>query len=663
MIGTVLSNRYRLDEEIGIGGTAVVYKAKDTLLNRNVAVKILKDEFSDNDEFVTKFKREATAAASISDTNIVNIYDVGNEGNINYIVMECINGKTLKEYIKQYGTIDWKNVIGIALQIAKALNCAHKNGIIHRDIKPHNIMVTKEGLVKVTDFGIAKASSSATITSTNKVLGSAHYLSPEQAQGNAVDGRTDIYSFGIVLYEMVTGKVPHDADTPVSVALKHIQEPVIPPKSLNDKIPASLNNLILKCLEKSPDNRYQNVREILNDLTRIKNNYKLGQFDDESDDDDYTRVMDPVKVKNIYDSSSKSRDLDKDTYDEDIEEPRPRRGSSRDDDDDDDDNVSTKKKKIIIASIIGVIFVAAGILFFALGAGFLSSSPSSTKVKVPKIIGMSEADARSEAKKVNLTIEVVEREKSDKPEGTVVSCYPLEGTEVNQNSTIRVVISAGQGDSTVPSLRDLTKDAAEAQIKAAGCTVGDETYQYSNEVAAGSVISQDPEEGTTITKGMKINLVISSGPQDTKVAVPNVVGKSSSDAQAILQGAGFSVNIKNDFTTDPSKDGIVESQSLNGNASKGANITIVVYKLNTAAQAQPGNGTATASNGNGNIASGSGNQTGNTASTVGSSGGNSSGTGSGSGSDKNNGGTPTNTSGTGGNGSQGQQTGGQTGKK
>lgn len=250
MIGTVLSNRYKLEEEIGVGGTAVVYKAKDILLNRNVAVKVLKGEFSDDEDFVSKFKREATSAASISDTNIVNIYDVGTEGKINYIVMEYIDGKTLKEVIKEQGKIGPKALVGVAIQISKALDCAHRNNIIHRDIKPHNIMVTKEGLVKVTDFGIAKASNSVTITSTNKVLGSAHYLSPEQAQGKQVDCRTDIYSFGIVLYEMATGKVPHDADTPVSVALKHIQEPVDPPRNLNGSIPNSLNNLILKCLEK-----------------------------------------------------------------------------------------------------------------------------------------------------------------------------------------------------------------------------------------------------------------------------------------------------------------------------------------------------------------------------------------------------------------------------
>ncbi|MCJ7690803.1 MAG: protein kinase, partial [Clostridiaceae bacterium] len=246
MIGRILGSRYELLEKIGEGGMAIVYKAKCRLLNRFVAVKILKEEFSNNIEFMEKFKREAASVASLSSNNIVNIYDVGHEGDVNYIVMEYIKGKTLKQIILQNGSMDSNLVIDYGMQIAKALECAHKNNIIHRDIKPHNILITEDGTVKVTDFGIAKAASSVTMTNTSTVMGSAHYFSPEQAKGSFVDFRTDIYSFGIVLYEMTTGRVPYDAESPVSVALKHIQEPVIPPKNINDRIPSNLNKLIVK---------------------------------------------------------------------------------------------------------------------------------------------------------------------------------------------------------------------------------------------------------------------------------------------------------------------------------------------------------------------------------------------------------------------------------
>ncbi|MDF2675230.1 MAG: serine/threonine protein kinase, partial [Clostridiales bacterium] len=293
MIGTLLGNRYEILEKIGEGGMAIVYKAKCHLLNRFVAVKILKDEYSSDKEFVDKFKAEAAAAGSISNSNIVNIYDVGSQDDVNYIIMEYVNGRTLKEVIIQSGRLDYNRALDIAIQIGKALECAHKNGIIHRDIKPQNILVTDEGIVKVTDFGIAKAANSATITNSNKVMGSAHYFSPEQAKGTFVDARTDIYSLGIVLYEMVTGRVPYDAESPVSVALKHLQAQVLPPKNININLPEGLNNLILRAMEKDAISRYQNIKDMLLDLQRIKNNseYKveLGNAKDE-----YTKIMSPV---------------------------------------------------------------------------------------------------------------------------------------------------------------------------------------------------------------------------------------------------------------------------------------------------------------------------------------------------------------------------------
>lgn len=617
MIGTVLSNRYKLEEEIGVGGTAVVYKAKDILLNRNVAVKVLKSEFSDDDEFVSKFKREATSAASISDTNIVNIYDVGTEGKINYIVMEYIDGKTLKEVIKEQGKIGPKALVGVAIQISKALDCAHRNNIIHRDIKPHNIMVTKEGLVKVTDFGIAKASNSVTITSTNKVLGSAHYLSPEQAQGKQVDCRTDIYSFGIVLYEMATGKVPHDADTPVSVALKHIQEPVDPPRNLNGSIPNSLNNLILKCLEKNPASRYQSAKEVLSDLIKIKNNLNIDEFQDDSMDDEYTRVMEPVKIKDKKEpinKNIKNDDENDDDDDEDIDDLDDKSLKNK------GSKISDKKKKILIGSIIAVILIAGSALAFAFGAGLLSNSPSTKKVAVPSIIGKTKSDATDALKKVNLKLEVVGTTKSDKPKGTVIACSPDEGTEVLENTTVRVNISSGPETKTLPSLKGMSLSDAKAEISNDGCTLGNVSHDNSDTVPSGCVISQDPPEGTDITSGMIINLVISNGPkQDTGVTVPDVSGKSYTDAQNILSSMNLVPTIKWENTTDQSKNGIVDTitPGAGNTVAKGSQVIIFVWRINAAASSNTNTQQTASSNTN---SSGNGQSGGSNTSTSGSNG-------------------------------------------
>lgn len=364
MIGKMLGNRYELLEKIGEGGMAEVYKAKCHSLNRFVAVKILKAEYSSDKDFVEKFKREATAAASLSDNNIVTIYDVGTEDGINYIVMEYVKGKTLKDIIREKRRLSNEETVEVAIQIAKALSCAHKNNIIHRDIKPHNIMVTEDGMVKVTDFGIAKASNSVTITNTSKVLGSAHYFSPEQAKGSYVDFRTDIYSLGIVIYEMITGRVPFNADSPVSVALKHIQETPVPPKDINSSIPNSLNNLILKAIEKEPIKRYQSIKEMLSDLEKIKNDWNYN-IPITTFDNDETRVMDPVNIEDEYEEDDEDK----------IKKP-----------------MDKKKKRILILSISVVLVFVLGILaaYFA-----FKGTGSKGDVAIPNIVGLKSDEAKS----------------------------------------------------------------------------------------------------------------------------------------------------------------------------------------------------------------------------------------------------------------------------
>ena len=319
MISRVLGSRYEIIEIIGEGGMAKVYKARDNKLNRLVAVKILKKEFANNIDIADKFKREATAVANLSDANIVNILDVGHEEdeNIDFIIMEYVNGKTLKELITYNGKLSFNTTITIGIQIAKALECAHKNNIIHRDVKPQNILVTERGEIKVTDFGIAKSTTSSTITNTTTIMGSAHYLSPEQAKGTFIDFRTDLYSLGVVLYEMVTGKLPFDGESPVTVALKHIQEDPKAPKEINPSVPESLNNLILKVMSKEPINRYENAKAMLIDLQKIKDDPDVKINSVESFDNSKTIVMDAIDINAVKNAKavSKSEFEEDDDYD------------------------------------------------------------------------------------------------------------------------------------------------------------------------------------------------------------------------------------------------------------------------------------------------------------------------------------------------------------
>lgn len=525
MIGTLLGNRYEILEKIGEGGMAEVYKAKCHLLNRFVAVKILKDEYSSDKEFVDKFKAEAAAAGSISNSNIVNIYDVGSQENVNYIVMEYVHGRTLKEVIIQSGRLDYNRALDIAIQIGKALECAHKNGIIHRDIKPQNILVTDEGIVKVTDFGIAKAANSATITNSNKVMGSAHYFSPEQAKGTFVDARTDIYSLGIVIYEMVTGRVPYDAESPVSVALKHLQEQVLPPKNININLPEGLNNLILKAMQKDAISRYQNIKDMLLDLQRIKNSseYKieLGNTKDE-----YTKIMTP-----IVDTS------------ENLEEEETTNKSGK------------KIFLILIPLALLVIFAGffSGWYFKSRKVNPNNQAVTSKEVKVPGIIGLSEQDAKNALNAKDLRLFVVSREKSDKPEGTVISSYPEEGATAKVNSEVRVYISSGTQSVEVPNVRDIDLVSASKMIENNGFQVGVKTFENSETVPKDNIIRQTPEAGSQAAKNSKVDLVISKGVETKYTTVPDLSGRSLTEAESLLGSVNLKIGNKTTLETSDEK--------------------------------------------------------------------------------------------------------------
>ena len=583
LVGTTLNNRYELLEKIGEGGTAVVYKAKCHLLNRFVAVKVLKDELASDKEFVEKFKREASSAASLSSNNIVNTYDVGTENNINYIVLEYIKGKTLKQIINEEGNLSWKKAVNISRQIASALDCAHKNNIVHRDIKPHNILVTEDGIVKVADFGIAKASDSVTITNSNKIMGSAHYLSPEQAKGIVVDGRTDIYSLGIVIYEMLTGKVPYDAESPVSVALKHIQDPVIPPQNINSNIPNNLNNLVLKCMEKNPVSRYQSAKELIEDLDKLNNN---SNFDNQTLKDDYTRVMDPIKDTAQFTPLGNTNNLNKENLQDEIKKNSYTPEESKENEEGKPDKeiehkrvnpVLKNKKSLIMATIIAIVAIVVVVAGLKLGESAANVAVKSGKV--PDIRGMMQDKAKTLVESQGFKFTIAGTEKNDQPKGTVISCYPNVGDAINKGDTVRVTISSGPDQSTVPDVRGLDLERAKEVIQNAGYTVGDESKDYSDS-PVNTVININPNAGTTLDKGSAISMVISIGPRIKQSDVPSVKGMTQDKAVAQLSNRNLVAIVSYTDTQDSNQNNIVADQDIPAGTklNQGAKVTITVYR-------------------------------------------------------------------------------------
>lgn len=557
--GKVLGNRYEIIEKVGNGGMATVYKAEDKVLKRNVAVKILRDEFTTDEEFIKRFEIEAQSAARLVHPNIVSIFDVGVEENLYYIVMELIQGKTLKEIIiEERGPLPWKWSVNVAIQIASALEMAHKNNIIHRDIKPHNIIITEDGIAKVTDFGIAKAVSNSTITAFGTTIGSVHYFSPEHARGGFTDAKSDLYSLGVVMYEMVTGKVPFDADTPVSVALKHMQEDPEEPIELNPNLPGAVNKIIMKALKKDTTLRYQTASEMLSDLRRALKNPD-GEFVDDRE----------------YDETAKTQKINTDLYGN-IEEDSKAK------------NKKGKKEgrfKKFIKEHKALSIVIGLVLLFALSLGgtlaFLNLT-NPPEVELPNLVGMSKEEAQKEAENLKLKIEIKEEEfNKEVPEGFIISQDPkyIEKYNVKEGSTITVVVSKGQEKTKVPNVKGKSQEEALQLLEAANLKT-EIIEETSKTVKEGYVISQETEPDEEVFAGDTVKIHISKGTGIKQVNVVSVIGQSEANAKTTLTGLGLKVNVA--YEEDTSKaDGIVLKQSLEGGktVNEGTTITITVNKI------------------------------------------------------------------------------------
>ena len=605
--GSYLINRYEIIMKIGSGGMADVYKAKDHVLNRLVAIKVLKQEYSTDATFVKKFRVEAQSAAGLSHPNIVNVYDVGEDDGVYFIVMELVQGITLKNYIDMKGKLDIREALNISVQIASGLSAAHENRIIHRDIKPQNIIMSRDGKVKVTDFGIAKVADSTTVTTT--AAGTVHYISPEQARGGYSDERSDIYSLGITMYEMVTGRVPFEGETNVAVALMHIQSEITPPRQLEPSIPVSFEKIILKCTQKKPERRYASARELIADLRKVLTHpdgeyvvipgaIPQGRTIVMNDNDidslkaaslrknfgtkpEETYVEEPEEgeeEKPVQKPVQKKRPVKKKDIEEDNDD------FDKDEEDDDDEEVNPALSKVMMALGIGGFIILAVIIFFIIGhaAGFFggsgslfghknkdtstesistesvsdTSSDTSTageRVTVPDLSKMTEDEAKAALKKLRLGVNVQTGTSDDVPEGQVYDQSPAAGTKVDVHTQVTINISSGKEKFSLDDVTGMQYQQAQAQLENDGLVVSLE-FDYSDSVGSDMVISTSPEAGSQVVKGDTITITASKGKETKTTIVPNLLGHNIDDALQMIKDAGLTYNGKSSDYSDSYSD-------------------------------------------------------------------------------------------------------------
>ena len=596
--GMFLADRYEIIEQIGTGGMADVYKAKCHKLNRYVAIKVMKSEFSQDKTFVSKFWAEAQSAAGLVNPNVVNVYDVGVENGIYYIVMELVEGITLKKYLEKRGKLPYKEAVSIAIQVANGMDAAHQHNIVHRDIKPQNIIISKEGKVKVTDFGIAKVASSATIN-TSASMGSVHYISPEQARGGYSDERSDIYSLGITIFEMLTGTVPFDGDSAVAVAVQHIQDSIPAPSQLVEGIPVSVDKIVLKCTQKKTDRRYQSASELIADLKKSlvmpdEDFVNLGsvydgamakpydtdsETKDEPDDDDDELLTEGAKL----DADNESDDdlLDSDSDDDDIDDER-------------NDKLELVMKCIGIGIAVIILMITIFVVIKLVGNGkstaknnrasveettasLSNNKNSSDMVEVPAVVGMTKEDAIKALNKLGLGYKAVTQSSDTVAEDCVISQGNVGGSKVEKNSQIVLTISSGKENKevSVPNVKGRSEQEARELIEAANL-VASVDYEYSDTVDAGNVIKYSPSG--SVSEGSTVTISVSRGKKVTNVTVPNVLGMSESLASQTLDSANLKVTVKYE-TSSKAEYGTVTSQtpySAGDSVPSGTTITIYV---------------------------------------------------------------------------------------
>ena len=565
----VLAGRYEIFEKIGEGGMAVVYKARDKLLNRYVAIKILRPEYVKDTAFVDSFRRESQAAAGLSHPNIVNVFDVGKEGNIHYIVMELVEGSTLSQVIKDNGSLDYKQTIKFGKEIASALALAHKNNIIHRDVKPQNILVTKDGVAKITDFGIAKAATDATIvTQPNTVMGSVHYFSPEQARGQYVDEKSDIYSLGIVLYEMITGRVPFDADNAVTIGIMHMNDDIVPPSKVVDGVPPGLEQIIIKATEKYQSNRFNSVNEVFAALDNV--NFITGMIDNPK----AAGYAKPAAAaagaasNSINDDDVNADELDDEMDEDDLDQlKREKKKAKKQQQKEKRDRKEAKKKankplkKYKVLAVILAFLLALPVSYLAYtGINKFLGGSESQQVEVPDVTGRTVEQATQILEDAELQLQVGDEVESDTYDaGEIVDQNPPGGQTVEKNSIVRVNICAlEEGD--IPNVVGKSREEAEEAIRAAGYEVGTINHETSSK-AKGTVLSQSPEGGVSAEQDTKVDLVLSDGAKKEEVSVPTLTGKTKSEAKKALESVGLKLGSTSTAESTQYEKGQVISQN------------------------------------------------------------------------------------------------------
>lgn len=557
LIGNVLGNRYEIVEIVGIGGMAVVYKGKDNVLNRLVAIKVLKQEFNSDEEFVRKFQKESQAAASLSHPNIVNVFDVGYSEDVHYIVMELVNGNTLRDYLNNmHGFMKEEAIINIGLQIASALSQAHQNDIVHRDIKSQNILINENGSVKVADFGIARAATSATIVNTKEVIGSVHYSSPEQARGGIVDARSDIYSLGILLYELATKTLPFEGDSPVTIALKQIKDDLPNPQALNADISDGLASIIHKCTEKLPNDRYQNILEMIEDFKTLRSN-KNYVVKDQLYKNNETTILPKITEEELRAHQTQRRKplpiIE--------EEPAP----------------PPYKNKLNMTLVILSALVLALLVFGVFALNRFKEIFDVNTVEVPNVIGLSVEEAVRTLTDIGLKADTTERRiHNEIEEGHVISQNYFEGDKLKEGFTIKLVISSGGIQSLIPNVRQQTLAEARVMITNENFEVGEITYEF-NDLPEGMVINQTPRGGLKMPSGTKVDLVVSQGPETNKVIVPSLETKTIREAESTLNSIGLRLGqIGYESSTTVAKGQVVSNSKIGEEVERGAVVDIIV---------------------------------------------------------------------------------------